>query len=79
MDETTTQKQEQMAMQTERELQDLEEREQDIRQLEVTLFLLIISEQQAKHIYQAQYVQPSCIYTLRANVPCVIEFLWLRS
>lgn len=40
MDETTPQKQEQMAMQSERQLQELEEREQDIRKLEVTLFLL---------------------------------------
>lgn len=39
MDETTTQKQEQMTMQTERELQELEEREQDIRQLEVNNFI----------------------------------------
>lgn len=38
MDETTTQKQEQATMQTERDLQELEEREQDIRQLEVTFF-----------------------------------------
>lgn len=42
MDETTPQKQEQMTMQSERQLQELEEREQDIRKLEVTFFLLLL-------------------------------------
>lgn len=40
LDEPATQKQEQMTMQTEKDLEELAEREQDIRQLEVSFFLL---------------------------------------
>lgn len=42
MDEAALQKQEQITMQNEKELEELAEREQDIRRLEVTSFLLIL-------------------------------------
>lgn len=51
MDETTTQKQEQATMQTERELLELEEREQDIRQLEVTFFTFLLYQVQSSRTY----------------------------